>query len=96
MISPKIATWAGSVKDASEETLFTLGIFTPGPHRAVNPQVLGRAIICLPGDARRQIEMEKEWEQWGAQPGYQRRTEKASGWVREGERKSSHVVRGPE
>lgn len=62
----------------------------------VSPYVLNRASICLPGEASRQLETEKEWEWWCTQPGCQRWTEKASGWVREGERKSSHMVQGPE
>lgn len=96
VISPKIATRAGSVKDASDETAFTWAFLPLLLTIQVNPQVPGRAIIYLPGEASRQLEIVKEWEWWCTQPGYQRWTEKASGWVREGKRKSNHMVQGPE
>lgn len=48
VISPNIAKWTGSIKDASEETVFTQASLPLLPTRQGNPQVLTRAFICLP------------------------------------------------
>lgn len=47
VLSPQTATWTGSLKDASEETVFTQASLPLLPTMHVNPQALGRAFVSF-------------------------------------------------